>query len=97
MVLLGIQFLSSDPTITRPNCALDRRTILCLYVPGFQSQVFKHDKILSEQSKRMIEQKKKNWSALVAESAHSSQNTQFGLVMKLILKKVIGAKFSKLA
>ena len=28
--------------ITRPNCALDRRTIFCLYVPGFQRQVFKH-------------------------------------------------------
>ena len=28
--------------ITRPNCALDRSTILCLYVPGFQRQVFKH-------------------------------------------------------
>ena len=22
--------------IARPNCALDRRTILCMYVPGFQ-------------------------------------------------------------
>ena len=28
-------------TITRPNCALDRRTTLRLYVPGFQRQVFK--------------------------------------------------------
>ena len=27
---------------TRPNYALDRRTKLCLYVPGFQRQVFKH-------------------------------------------------------
>ena len=36
--------------ITRPNSALDRRTILCLYVPGFQRQVFKHDKFLSERS-----------------------------------------------
>ena len=26
--------------ITRPNCAVDRRTILCLYVPGIQRQVF---------------------------------------------------------
>ena len=29
-------------SITRPNCALDRRTILCLYVPGFQKLIFKH-------------------------------------------------------
>ena len=30
----------------RPNCALDKRTILCLYFPaGFQRQVFKHVKI----------------------------------------------------
>ena len=30
-------------TITRPNCALDRRTVLCLYVLRFQRQVFKHN------------------------------------------------------
>ena len=29
----------SSSYITRPNCALDRRTILFLYVPGFQKQV----------------------------------------------------------
>ena len=28
--------------ITRPNCALDWSTILCLYVPGFQRQVLKY-------------------------------------------------------
>ena len=28
--------------ITRPNCALDRSTILCLYVLGFQRQVLKY-------------------------------------------------------
>ena len=44
--------------IMRPNCALDRRSILCLYVPGFQRQVFKHIKILSERSKENKEQKK---------------------------------------
>ena len=27
--------------ITRSNCELDRRAILCLYVPGFQRQIFK--------------------------------------------------------
>ena len=31
-----------DSSITRPNCALDRSTILCLYVPGFQRLTFKH-------------------------------------------------------
>ena len=36
--------------ITKPNCALDRRTILCLYSPGFQKQIFKHVKILSKRS-----------------------------------------------
>ena len=44
--------------ITRPNCDLDRRTILCLYVPGFQRQVFKHVKVLTKQSKESKEQKK---------------------------------------
>ena len=29
-------------SITRPNCALDRCTILCLYVPGFHRQVLEH-------------------------------------------------------
>ena len=59
--------------ITRPNCAQDRRTILCLYVPGFQRQVFKH-------VKEMKEQKKNKGSVLVVESAYKSQNAQFGLV-----------------
>ena len=66
-----------------PNCALYRRTILCLYIPGFQSEVFKLNKILSERLKRMKEQKKDKRSVLVSESAYSSQNTQFGLVMVL--------------
>ena len=30
------------PPIARPNCALDRSKILCLYVPGFQRQVLKY-------------------------------------------------------
>ena len=55
--------------ITRPNCAVDRSTILGLYVPGFQRQVFKHVKILLERSKRRKEQKKNKGSVLVAESA----------------------------
>ena len=67
--------------ITRPNCALDRSTILCLYVPGFQRQVFKHVKTLSERSKESKEQKKNKGSVLVAESAYNAQNAQFGLVM----------------
>ena len=28
--------------ITKPNYALDRRTVLCLYVPGFQRQVIEY-------------------------------------------------------
>ena len=65
----------------RPNCALDRSPILCLYVPGFQRQVFKPVKILSERSKENREQKKNKGSVLVAESAYKVQNAQFGLVM----------------
>ena len=30
----------TNEIITRPNCALDRRTICCHYVPGFQKQFF---------------------------------------------------------
>ena len=55
---------------------------MCLYVPGFQRQVFKHVKKLSEQSKRMQEPKKNKRSVLVAESAYNSQNAQFGLMIK---------------
>ena len=33
--------------ITMPNCALDRRTILCLHVSGIQRQVFNSVKTLS--------------------------------------------------
>ena len=68
--------------ITRPNCALDRSTILYLYVRGIQRQVFIHVKILSERSKESKEQKKNKGSVLVAESAYNAQNAQFGLVLK---------------
>ena len=37
-----------DRYMTRPKCALDMRTFLCLYVPGFQRQLFKHVKIFVE-------------------------------------------------
>ena len=67
--------------ITRPNCALDKPTLLCLYVPGFQRQVFKHVKILSERSKESKEQKKNKGSVLVAESTYNTQNAQFGLLL----------------
>ena len=55
---------------------------MCLYVPGFQRQVFIHAKILLERSKKMKEQKKNKGSVLVAESACNAQNAHFGLVMK---------------
>ena len=54
---------------------------MCLYVPGFQRQVFKHVKTLSERSKESKEQKKYKGSVLVTESAYNAQNAQFGLVM----------------
>ena len=71
--------------ITRPNYAPNRRTILCLYLPGFQKQVFKHVKILSERSKDMKEQKKNKGSVRFVDSAYKSENAQFGLVMVKIL------------
>ena len=53
---IGLKFLSFGiPIFTGPNRALDRRTILCLYVAGFQTHVFKHVKALSEQLKKMKE------------------------------------------
>ena len=32
--------LDAFDDIRKPNCALDKRTILCLYVPGFHRQIF---------------------------------------------------------
>ena len=58
-----------------------RRTILFLYVPGFQRQVFTHVKILSERSKEIKEQKKNKGSVLVVEFPYNCQNALFGLVM----------------
>ena len=54
-------FLASDFfffVLTRPNCALDSPGFQSLYVFRFQRQVFNHVKVLSEQSKKMKEQKK---------------------------------------
>ena len=51
---------------------------------GFQRQVFKHVKILSERSKRRKKQKKNKGSVLVAESAYNAQNAQFELVMEKV-------------
>ena len=36
-----LELMFENLSITRQNCALDRCTILCLYGPGFQRQVFK--------------------------------------------------------
>ena len=35
------KFESNNYIITRPNCALDKHAIQCLYIPGFQREVFK--------------------------------------------------------
>ena len=77
--------LKNPRNITRPNCALDRGTILCLYVLGFQRQIFKQVKTSSERSKEMKEQKKNKGSVLVAESTYNSQTAQFGLVPKIAI------------
>ena len=72
LFLIKLNQFEKSRFITRPNCALDRSTNLCLYVAGFQKKVFKHVKILSERSKETKEQKKNKGSVIVA---------QFGLVM----------------
>ena len=47
---------------------------LCLYVPGFNRQVFKYVEILSEQSKKRKEQKKNKGGVLVADSGYNAQS-----------------------
>ena len=64
------------------------RTILCLYVPGFPRQAFKHFKVLSERLKKMKEQKKNKGSVLVVESAYNSQEAQICLVMLAVKTSV---------
>ena len=55
--------------ITRSNCALDRRTVFCLYVHGFQRQICNYVRTIHE-----IEGTKKiNGSVFVAKSAYNSQ------------------------
>ena len=59
--------------------------IFCLHGPGFQRQVFKQVKSLSERSKRMKEQKMNKASVLVANTTYNSQSSQFGLVITIFL------------
>ena len=74
MVFLALPKLYKDPIFSgklagihyEANCALSRRAVLCLYAPGFQIQVFKHDKILSEQSKKLKKQKKNKGRVLAS-------------------------------
>ena len=73
--------ISLSSIITMSNCALDRRTSLYLYVPGFPRGL-QTCYVLSERSKK-LQLKKNQGSVLVAESAHISQKAQFGLVMKI--------------
>ena len=48
----------------RANCAMDRRTVWSLQIPGIQRQVLKHVKIKSERSMKNKEQKKNNENVL---------------------------------
>ena len=41
----------------------------------------KHDKVLCDEQKKTNEQRKNRESVLYAETAYSSQNTEFGLIM----------------
>ena len=50
---------------TMPNCELDRRMILCLHAPGFQRQVFKHVKFLSERSNELKEKRRTKGASLL--------------------------------
>ena len=86
---------ANKSSITRPNCALDRRRILCLYVSGFQRQVFKLVKSLSERSKEIKEQKKNKGSVLVSEFAHNLQNAHNVWPHNVIFKKNFYANFPK--
>ena len=61
-----------------------------LYAPGFQMQVFKHVKKLSERLKK----KKNKGSIFIAASAYKSQNAQFGLEMVLDQKMLLDLGFS---
>ena len=81
---------------------MDRRTILCLYVPGFHRQVFKHVKTLRERSKKMKEQKKNDGSVLVANllTMHKMQSLvsqwNFGVFLTLFLTFGLHRKYQNI-
>ena len=58
---LKLTFLKSF--ITRPKIELDMRIILCLYLPGVQTQLYKQE-VNNLQSRKVEEQRKKNGSFL---------------------------------
>ena len=93
--------------ITRPNCALGRRTILCLGVPGFRKFAyfwsdFERYSVLSiclwnpkqQRKEEMLRIPRQIYFWPVAESAYNAQNAQFGLVM-IGLLQLLFVPFSK--
>ena len=58
-------FRKQKTFITRPNCALDRRTILCLYVPGFQRQVFKMLKFCRNDQRKVKHKRRTKGASLL--------------------------------
>ena len=63
-------------SLTRPNSALDKRTILSLYVPGFHRQVFKYVKVLSKSSKNSKEQKRTKGASLLRIRLQCTKSTK---------------------
>ena len=51
--------------ITKPNCALDRRKILCLFVPGFQRQVFEQVKFCWNDQRKLKNKRRTKGASLL--------------------------------
>ena len=64
--------------ITRPNCALDRRTICVSVFLDCRDKSLNELKFCRNDQRKV----KNKGSVLVAESAYNAQNAQFGLIME---------------
>ena len=60
-----------QPTLRGQTGHLDRRTILCMYAPGVQRQVFKHVQFCKNNGKERKKKKNKE-CVLVVESDYNS-------------------------
>ena len=77
---LHVNFYLSS--ITRPNCALERRTIWCVQVFGIQRQLFELVRVLSKRIKKTKKFKESRASLFwISHTVQKNTQIQFGIVI----------------